>query len=49
VARKLALYERETAPLLAHYAADPAVRITRVRVTAASDDAALHEQIARWL
>jgi len=45
IARKLAIYERETAPLIAHYATDPAVRVTRLRVTAETDDVDLHKAI----
>jgi adenylate kinase len=49
VTRKLALYARETEPLAAHYAAQPAVRLTRLRVAADTSEAALAEQAAAAL
>jgi adenylate kinase family enzyme len=47
IERKLAVFERETAPLVAHYAAQPGVRISRLRVTAETDDAELSRRIRR--
>ncbi len=49
VARKLAVYTSETEPLLAHYAAQPRVRTTRVRVEAGTGDEELAEKVfAAW-
>jgi len=47
VARKLALYARETAPLVAFYEAEPSVRVVRLRVEADHDEVALAEEIRR--
>jgi len=49
VARKLALFAHQTAPLVAHYQADPAVRVTRLPVAAHTDDAALHRTLRQVL
>jgi len=49
VARKLALYAQETEPLVAHYAAQPTVRLTRLRVAADTSEAALADQVAAAL
>jgi adenylate kinase family enzyme len=49
VARKLALYARETEPLVAHYAAQPGVRVTRLAVEADTSEEALADQaLAAW-
>ncbi|MBM4042269.1 MAG: hypothetical protein FJ290_27565 [Planctomycetes bacterium] len=49
VERKLALYARETAPLVAHYAAQPGVGITRLAVDADTREEALAERAAACL
>lgn len=49
IACKVAVYASETEPLIAHYAAQPGVRIIRLHVEADTGDATLAEQIAAWL
>ncbi|MFP4056288.1 MAG: nucleoside monophosphate kinase [Candidatus Brocadiia bacterium] len=45
VERKLAVYEQETAPLLAHYRRQPGVRVIRLAVTADTADGELHRRV----
>jgi len=49
IEHKLALFARETEPLIAGYAAQPGVLISRVRVEADAADEELHETIAKLL
>ncbi len=49
VERKLALYARETGPLVAHYAAQPGVRLARLAVAADTREEELAEQAAACL
>ncbi|MBM4031444.1 MAG: hypothetical protein FJ291_06610 [Planctomycetes bacterium] len=47
IAGKLALYARETAPLAAHYAAQPGVRLSRLRVGPHTTDTTLAQRVAK--
>jgi len=49
IARKLAIYDAETGPLVAFYERQPGVRVTRLRVEAGTDDAALAARVAAAL
>ncbi len=49
VARKLAVYHRQTMPLVEHYEQQPGVAVSRWPVTLCTDDRALHRRIVAWL
>jgi adenylate kinase len=49
VARKLAIFREQTAPLIAHYQAEPDVAVHRVAVAAETRDEALSRRIRRMI
>lgn len=49
IGRKLAIFAQQTAPLIAHYEADPAARVTHLHVTADTSDAELNRRLREVL